>query len=202
MRWGRVSVSPLTVPVLAAFVALSSPVLLGALLAAAVLHEWGHMAALHHFGGRISHLHISPFGAEMILNDTARLSYGAEMLVTLAGPVVNLVLAVVLALPGRYWEGIYVFAGAQLVLGLFNLIPAQPLDGGRLLWLMVAWLTEPFTADRVTSVVSAVFAVALFVCGAAVFYRTGNSPFLLLGAIGLLVCGVREKGLVKSSPAR
>ena len=102
----------------------------------------------------------------------------------------------------KYGESFYVFAGAQLVLGLFNLIPARPLDGGRLLWLAVAWLTEPFTADRLTSVVDVISAVALFVCGAAVFYRTGKSPFLLLGAVGLLAASVREKGLVKSSRTR
>lgn len=205
MRWGRgvrVTVSPLAPMVLAAFVALSSPVLLGALLAAALLHEWGHVAALRRFGGQISHLTISPFGVEMTIADTTRLSYGAELLVTLAGPAVNLLLAVMLGLLGSRWESAYVFAGAQLVLGLFNLIPARPLDGGRLLWLAVAWLTEPFTADRVASAASVVFAAVLLTGGAAVFYRTGDSPFLLLGAFGLLLSSMREKGLVKFSRAR
>ena len=205
MRWGKsvkITVSPLTPLVLAAFVALSSPILLGALLAAAALHEWGHMAALRHFGGKISHLTVSPFGAEMTIADTARLSYGAEILVTLAGPAVNILLAVVLGLLGDRWESAYVFAGAQLVLGLFNLIPIRPLDGGRLLWLTVAWLTEPFSADRIASASGVIFAVVLFALGAMVFYRTGNSPFLLLGALGLLLSSLREIGLVKSSRAR
>lgn len=202
MRWGNFSVSPLTVPFLAAFAILSSPVLLGALLSAAALHELGHIAALRAFGGRISRFSVSPFGAEMTISDTKRLSYGAEMVVTLAGPAVNLILAVVLGMSGSRWDSAYVFAGAQLVLGLFNLIPARPLDGGRLLWLVTAWLTEPFTADRVASAVSIAFATVLFLCGAALFYRTGKSPFLLLGAIGLLASSLREMGLVKFSRTR
>ena len=205
MCWDRgvkVSVSPLAPFVLALFVVLSSPILLCALLTAALLHEWGHLVTLRIFGGRISHLTISPFGAEMTVADTARLSYGAEILATLAGPAVNLLCTVLLGLLGSRWEGAYVFAGAQLVLGLFNLIPARPLDGGRLLWLTVACLTEPFTADRVASAVSTACAALLLTGGAVVFCRTGRSPFLLLGAIGLLISPLREKGLVKFPTAR
>ncbi len=205
MRWGKgpeVVVSPLAPVVMAAFVMLSSPVLLAALLAAAVLHEWGHWATLRHFGGRVTRLFISPFGAEMTVADTACLSYGAELLVTLAGPAVNLLLAVALAFVGRYWEMAYLFAGAQLVLGLFNLIPAGPLDGGRALWLVTAWLTEPFTADRVTASVGLAAAAALLLGGLALMGQSGGSPFLLMGAVGLLVSAVREKGLVKFPRAR
>ena len=198
----EVIVSPLTPVVLTLFVALSSPVLLGALLAAALIHEWGHWVVLRHFGGHISRVTITPFGAEMTVADTTRLSYGAEILVTLAGPAVNLLLALCLGLAGGRWEGAYVFAGAQLVLGVFNLIPARPLDGARALWLLTAWLTEPFTADRVTAAVGGVFAAALLVGGLALMGRTGGSPFLLLGAVGLMMSAFREKGLVKFTPAR
>lgn len=199
MRWGKVHISPFTPPLLVLFAFLVSPVLLAALLSAAALHELGHIAALRYYGGRISCLAITPFGAEMTVSDSTQLSYGAEMLVTLAGPAVNLLLALGLGLLGKYGETFYVFAGAQLVLGLFNLIPARPLDGGQLLWLVMAWLCEPFTADRVTAAVSVVFSLAISACGAAVLYRTGKSPFLLLGSIGLLTASLRELGLVKFS---
>ena len=198
----EVAVSPLTAVVIVAFVVMSSPLLLGAVLAAAVLHEWGHWMALRRFGGRIARLTITPFGAEMTVEDTTRLSYGAEILVTLAGPAVNLLLALILGLLGSRWEGAYVFAGAQLVLGVFNLIPARPLDGGRILWLLTAWLTEPYTADRVAASVGVASAAALLLGGLVLLGQRGGSPFLLLGAVGLLVSAVREKGLVKFAQAR
>ncbi len=59
----------------------------------------------------------------------------------------------------------YLFAGAQLVLGAFNLLPALPLDGGRILWLALAWLTEPYTAQRVLSAVSLAVSLALLLGG-------------------------------------
>ncbi|MBQ2062519.1 MAG: hypothetical protein II458_07570 [Oscillospiraceae bacterium] len=136
------------------------------------------------------------------MGNAARLSYGAELMATLAGPAVNLLLAAVLGFAGSLWEGAYLFAGAQLVLGVFNLIPAGPLDGGRALWLLTAWLTEPFTADRVTAAVGVAAAGALLLGGLALMGQTGGSPFLLLGAVGLLLTALREKGLVKFSRAR
>ena len=75
--------------------------------------------------------------------------------------------------------------GAQLVLGVFNLLPVLPLDGGSLLWNLAAWLTEPYTADRVAGVVGfGVAALLTLAAGAALML--GGSPFLLLAAAGLL----------------
>lgn len=198
----RVSVSPGLPVVLIAFVLLSSPVLLAAVLLAAVCHEGGHYAALRHFGGHVSRLYLSAFGAEMDIGNTSRLSYGAEMLTVLAGPVVNLALAFALGWLGRWWEMAYVFAGANLVLGAFNLLPAPPLDGGRLLWLAAAWLTEPFTADRLTAAAGLMTSGALAAGGILLTCRAGGSPFLLLGAVGLLITNLRQKGLVKSPVTR
>ena len=197
----RLTVSPLTPAVLILFAVLSSPVLLAALLAAASLHEAGHWAALRCFGGRIRRVRLSPFGAELEIADAMALSYGAEMAVTLAGPAVNLLLAAALAALGRRWGAAYVFAGTQLVLGVFNLLPARPLDGGRLLWLLTARLTEPFTADRISEAVSTLICAALTVLGAAVLICRGGSPFLLIGALGLRAAAGREKGLVKRAGA-
>ena len=81
-----------------------------------------------------------------------RMSYGGELLAAAAGPAVNLVLAAALGLLGRWGEPLYLLAGAQAVLGCFNLLPILPLDGGRMLWLALCWGTDPFLADRVTPV--------------------------------------------------
>ena len=41
-------------------------------------------------------------------------------------------LAAALGLPGRWWEPLYLLAGAQAVLGCFNLLPIPPLDGAQM----------------------------------------------------------------------
>lgn len=109
----RLRISPGVPLLLAAFVWLASPLLLGAILSAAVCHELGHWLVLRRVGGRIQRLHITVFGAEMQVDDR-RISYGGELLAAAAGPMSNLLLAAALgllggggsrciSLPGRSW---------------------------------------------------------------------------------------------------
>lgn len=179
----RLRISPGVPLLLAAFVWLASPLLLGAILSAAVCHELGHWLVLRRVGGRIQRLHITVFGAEMQVDDR-RISYGGELLAAAAGPVSNLLLAAAIGLLGRWWEPMYLFAGAQLVLGAFNLLPALPLDGGRILWLALAWLTEPYTAQRVLSAVSLAVSLALLLGEEDSSGGWGAAPFCWWGPWG------------------
>ena len=178
-----IHVSPTAPLLLALFVMVSSPLLLAALLLAAVLHELGHYWMLRRLHARVTALRITALGAEMQV--AGRLSYGGELLAAAAGPVTNLLLALPLAYGGRLWEVLYLFAGAQLVLGVFNLLPILPLDGGSVLWNLLAWLTEPYTADRVTGIISFGMAALLTLAAAAALWK-GGSPFLLLASAALL----------------
>ena len=123
----RVRVSPGAPALLAVFVWLSSPEVLGAVLLAALCHELGHYAVLRSRGGWVRHMEISALGANMQV--AGRLSYGSELLAAAGGPAVNLLLAAALACAG-WWNPA---GAAQLSLGLFNLLPVAPLDGGQAL---------------------------------------------------------------------
>lgn len=171
------------------FAALIALALLGgagpalpAVLLAALCHELGHLLALRLAGARVECLRLTAFGAE-IRADTRRLSYPREIACTLAGPAVNLVLALFLA----RMAGWYVPAGSSLLLGCFNLLPVPALDGGRALHLLVSWLWEPITADRVCRRVGLCCAALLTAAALALTVRYHAGLFLLMGAAGTLV---------------
>ena len=109
----------------------------------------------------------------------------------------NLLLACAFGFLGRNREVFYLFSGAQAVLGVFNLLPLYPLDGGMLLWTAVACFTDPYAADRIESKVG--FATALCLTGFALFLllRMGGTPFFLFAALALLWDNAGELGLVK-----
>ena len=196
LRWKRVEISAGALLLGAALYYLDEQGVLLMAFCACALHELGHWLVLRRVGGRIQRLHITVFGAEMQVDDR-RISYGGELLTAAAGPVSNLLLAAAMGLLGRWWEPLYLLAGAQLVLGAFNLLPALPLDGGRILWLALAWLTEPYTAQRVLSAVSLAVSLALLLGGGWFIWRQGGSPFLLVGAVGLTGWNLREIKLAK-----
>ena len=160
-----------------------TPILLAALLPAALLHELAHYAVLRLCGVRAARFTLTGLGASLYVPELHRLSYGAELLSAAAGPLMNLLLWVLLSLTGS--EELTLFAGAQMVLGVLNLLPVRPMDGGRILWLALAWLTEPYTAQRVLSAVSLAVSLALLLGGGWFIWRLGGSPFLLVGAVGL-----------------
>ena len=190
----KILVSPTVPLLLALFVLLSSPLVLGALLLAALTHELGHCAMLRWLRARVTAVRITALGAEMRIE--GRLSYGGEVLAAAAGPAVNLLLAPLLAYGGRLWEMLYLFAGTQLVLGLFNLLPILPLDGGSMLWNLLAWITEPYTADRVMTAVG--FGTAAVLTLAAIWAAwQGGGFFFLLAALGLLWQPLGQIGVAK-----
>ena len=126
-------------------------------LAAAASHELGHWAVLRMMGSHIDYLQVSVFGAEM-RTANGRLSYAGELTAALAGPAVNLAAGMILAQMGPEAA---VSAGAHLALGLFNLLPIRPLDGGKAVYTLASWLAGPVMGERLARGLGAAAALAL-----------------------------------------
>ncbi len=148
-------------------------------LCAAAAHELGHLAAIRVVGGRISAFRLSAAGAELRLEGT--LSYGRELLCALAGPMVNLALAFAASRLGAM-----VFAGMNLALGVFNLLPLGALDGGKALGCGVSMMFGLQTAQRLLWWTDGALAVLLLLCGVWVLWAGGNVTLLVVAA--WLVC--------------
>ena len=164
-------------------------------LASLLAHELAHSMVAMRRGVRVEGITLWLFGGvSRFASETS--SPGSQALIIFVGPLTSLVLGAVF-----YLLSIAVGGGAQsgllpvtlawlgylnLVLGVFNLVPAFPLDGGRLLQSLI-WLR---TGDRVraTSVaarVGMVFAYLLIAYGLATFIFAGN----LIGGVWAVFLG-------------
>lgn len=148
-----------------------------------VLHELGHSFTAMSFGVGVRRILLMPIGG-MAEFDSIPREPAREFLITIAGPAVNFVIAGVLclfvSLPNDW--GLFSFPDypatwtgfAQLVIhwnllmGCFNLVPAFPMDGGRILRAVFAtrmpYLRATFVAATLGKILaSAAVLVALFV---------------------------------------
>lgn len=149
---------------------------LATVLGAAAVHELGHWIALRLLGAGVTGFYLGVLGA-VLETDSGRLSYGGELAAVLAGPAANLLAALALTfLCGGRWPAAI---GANLVLCAFNLLPIRPLDGGRALYLLAAWLRGPDAGERAALWLGGVTAAALAAGLGFVMWRSGGSLWLL-----------------------
>ncbi len=105
---------------------------LSALLLAAAAHEAGHFAALYFTGGRVSSVRADVCGA--VIERSGSTSTLEEVICAAAGPLAGVAYALLAARLGTALGSrmLTASAGMSLVLSAFNLLPAPPLDGGRI----------------------------------------------------------------------
>ena len=181
--------------------AADSLVFIVALFACVVLHEFGHVLTARSFGIATSEVTLLPIGGVASLQRMPT-DPVQELLVALAGPAVNLVLALGLALAlGSMQLGALThiddpsasllgrLAAANLFLAVFNLIPAFPMDGGRVLHALLAMKVG---ASRATGLSARIGQALAFVFG---FLGLFGNPMLLFIAIFVYIAAAGEAQL-------
>jgi Zn-dependent protease/predicted transcriptional regulator len=137
-----------------------------------LLHELGHSFTARSLGLPVNSITLHIFGGVSSLTQEPK-SPRIEFQITIAGPLVSLILAGVFyllhaAVGGTSSEVVAVLgylASVNLILGIFNLIPAYPLDGGRVLHSIVWAVTGNMgRATRIATTVGKFFGY-LFIAG-------------------------------------
>lgn len=157
----------------------------------ALLHECGHVFCAARLGFECSKISLMPFGAAALC-DIEGISPADEIKLALAGPLVNLVLCVAVA--GLWWFFPQTYAYTDLIfyansaMLVFNLLPAYPLDGGRVARCVLNRFLSGKASDMVLRVAN-LFAVAAIVLVFVFAFRN----ITLVFAAALLLCSVFEK---------
>ncbi len=180
---------------------LTGLVLILLLFLCVLLHEYGHALTARRFGVGTRHITLLPIGGVAMLEGMPK-DPREEMIVALAGPAVNLVIAAGLflllaALGSERILGGFDIAGAgllqsllaaNLMLALFNMLPAFPMDGGRVLRAALAMRTDRVRATRTAARIGQALAIGLGFLG-----LMGN-PFLILIAVFVWIGAGAEAG--------
>jgi Zn-dependent protease/CBS domain-containing protein len=168
------------------------------------LHEFGHILVARRFGVKAPDVTLWPFGGIANLDQIPE-KPSQEFLIAIAGPLVNVAIFLLLLLylgsttPAAALMQVdesnvglaAKLAGANLFLALFNLIPAFPMDGGRILRALLALKFSFARATEIAAAVGQGFAVLL-----GIFGLFGN-PMLVIIAIFVFFAASGEAGHVQ-----
>ena len=181
-----------------------------AMFTCVLLHEFGHVQAAKLYGIRTPDITLLPIGGVARLERMPR-KPSEELVVAICGPLVNVVIAVVIALflgvTGNFDMSFNITTEAQflptlmkwnVMMVVFNLIPAFPMDGGRVLRALLGMVVDYGRATRWAASVGQGIAM-LVVLGMLI--NGSFQPFLMLIAVFIFIAAGQEAAMVTQQEA-
>lgn len=177
-----------------------------------ILHELGHALTAKKFNINTQKITLLPIGGVAMLEKMPE-KPRQELLVALAGPAVNVVIAILifLVVPVKSYFNFdaivleevlyqttfqnflfYLFI-ANVMLVVFNLIPAFPMDGGRVLRALLSFKLGRVEATKIASSIGQGLAILFFILGLLF------NPFLILIAFFIFFGAYGENQMVKQN---
>lgn len=163
---------------------------------AVLLHELGHLSAARSLGLTPQEIVLLPFGGVASIEEELGLDPAKEIRVALAGPWVNVIIIGVLLIWRAAFGGNPVldfFMETNIMLATFNLLPALPLDGGRVfrahLVRELGFRAGTIRAARVSRACSLLF----LILGVALLWVSSQSVNLLVMAVFLFISSQRVR---------
>lgn len=152
-----------------------------------ILHEFVHYWVAKRLGFKGFGIEILPIGAVLRLEDLDEADPKEDLIISLSGPLFNLVLAIIIYLINIRFNNKYltVLYFSNLSLGIFNLIPAFPLDGGRILRDILSFKTFYKRASRIAVNISII--TGALITGRFLVFLFLGEIHISIGIIGILI---------------
>lgn len=181
--------------ILLAFVMLSSPSFLPILLilmASVLVHEFGHILAGRHFDNDCSGVYLHLLGGVAMMRPSKSLK--EDWMVAIAGPITSFLLAVAF---GILWAitgvEILLLAGQlNIVIGIFNLAPVYPMDGGRVYKAIMDHLFGPLLGTNIAIYTARVISIVV-----GIWALMSGLYVLALIALAIILMGNAEQAAAR-----
>ena len=187
MRKMKIGISAGAIAMLAAAYFFGAYELIVLTVSAAFFHEAGHFIALRLSGGNAEGLIITADGFR--IKYAGMQSYAKEVFILLAGPAASLVFSIIAAAAAVRFisETLLRAAGLSLIYCAFNLLPVCPLDGGQVLFAIIAYNYGPRAAERTLFVSGILVISAMLTASVFLLLRFVVNLNLPIATIALLL---------------
>lgn len=155
-------------------------------------HELGHYFVAKKLGYRLNSFYIAPYGVNLNYKEKI-FSYKDEILIALAGPIVNIFLSILCValwwIFPQLYHNFHEFVFESMILALVNLLPCYPLDGGRIFVGILSNNMPRKKAIKIVYSLNYIFSGILFLLFIVTAFINFNptlclcASFLLLGVI-------------------
>jgi len=147
-------------------------------LVSIILHESAHIAVAAGFSAGVGWVRFTPAGMSVTLENFDELMLVKKLSVLLAGPAVNFGFALMFfANP--------LIRNTNLLIGLFNLLPVYPLDGGRVVYVVLCRLSGGLRAVRFIMGLSRILCVVMITLGLIQLILFPFNPSLFFAGVYL-----------------
>ncbi len=169
------------------------------LFASVLLHELSHSLVAISRGLSVKEIDLFIFGGVAMIEEEAP-DPKSEFLIAIAGPIASFLIGFFFFLIAYYYPHDDLFNGVvnylmivNFILGFFNLVPAYPLDGGRVLRALLWSRKDLLTATKISSQVGVFFAYFLISVG-ILYIFLGNLNGLWYCLLGLFLRQAAKRG--------
>lgn len=154
-----------------------------ALIACLMVHEYGHIRAMHYFGMKTKGIYIIPFMGGLALTEDKINTRWQDVTISIMGPIFGLILSLILML--AYWiTGNVFFAGLanfNALINLINLLPILPLDGGHIL------KSIGFSVNGKFGLAALILGSAIGIVGSYTLGLSFLAFFMLIGSVEIVM---------------
>lgn len=160
----------------------------------ALVHELGHLLAGVCLGLKAKSIDIMPFGISINFEDYSNKYIIKKILIAIAGPLTNLIIVIF----GVYnnWDEDIIYSNA--LIGMFNLIPLYPLDGGRILKYIIQLVSNVKEAEIMTYKLSNILIIILTIISSiGILFMKNIGIVLILAYLWMLVIKENKKYKLK-----
>lgn len=154
---------------------------------AITMHELGHLFAMWCLECNPKRIKLIPTSIQITSNFSK--GYKNDIIIALCGPIVNIILFFSLYFNYLAYQNntILYFSLVNLVIGIFNLLPLWELDGGTLLYSIIAKKTEPNRAALTVKIITMIVGVGIFLTAVYLTVKGKMNISLYIMAIYLFI---------------
>ncbi len=143
-----------------------------------IIHEIGHIICLLILGEKPKKIELSFYGIKLERYPMSGRNTAGELAVYISGPGANFIFSAIMFLLSNIFYSLREAAIISLCIGVFNLIPCKPFDGGNILYTVLCRNTKQNVADKIVFFVSAAVFVPLIIAG--IYFLQINRNITLL----------------------